>query len=222
MIQAGQPNRAIAKVVDCSERTISQGRLNMRLFGATKAPPTRVGRRSKIEPLMQDALFEQLLKDPNMFRSEMVSFLRDQFRVDVSLSSITRLLQREGWSRKSSSRVGEQQDPILRDLYMYKLSDCKSFQIIYVDESGQNRRSAHRSRGWAKKGRRPGRMRDYSRGQTFQVLAAYTQEGVELARIYQGSTNSTSSCSYCNTVVDGQTRSPSSSWTMPRFTAQAR
>lgn len=40
-----------------------------------------------------------------MFRSEIVSFLRDQFRVDVLLSSITRLLQREGWSIKSSSHI---------------------------------------------------------------------------------------------------------------------
>lgn len=84
-IRAGLPNRAVAKIVNCSERTVSESRLKMRLFGATKAPPTRVGRRSKIDPLMQDALFEQLIEEPNMFRSEMVSFLRNKFGVEVSL-----------------------------------------------------------------------------------------------------------------------------------------
>ncbi|PWI63957.1 hypothetical protein PCL_01923 [Purpureocillium lilacinum] len=189
MITAGLTNKSIAEQVDCSSRSVSRIRSNLRMFESTKAPPNRVGRRCKIDPLVQDAVFDQLAKEPNMFRSEMIAFIRSNYDVDVSLSTITRLLQAAGWTRKNSSRVGEQQNPMLRDLYLYKLTTCKSFQLIFIDESGQNRRTSHRSRAWARKGMRPSRIGDYSRGQTVQVLAAYTQEGVELARVYPGSTN---------------------------------
>ena len=40
-----------------------------------------------------------------------------------------------------------------------------------------------------RKGMRPSRIGGHSRGQTLQVLAAYTEQGVELARVYPGSTN---------------------------------
>lgn len=54
----------------------------------------------------------------------------------MSLSTITRLLQAAGWTRKNSSRVAEQQNSTLRDLYLYKLTTCKSFQLIFTDEYG--------------------------------------------------------------------------------------
>lgn len=78
---------------------------------------------------------------------------------------------------------------MLRDLYLYKLTTCKSFQLIFINESGQNRRTSHQSRAWPRKGMSPSRIGDYSRRQTAQVLAAYRQKGVELARVYSGPTN---------------------------------
>lgn len=134
MIPAGLTNKSIAEQVGCSSRSVSRIRSNLRMFESTKAPPNRVGRRCKIDPLVQDALFDQLVKEPNMFRSEMIAFIRSEYEVDVSLSTITRLLQAAGWTRKNSSRVGEQQNPMLRDLYLYKLTTCKSFQLIFIDD----------------------------------------------------------------------------------------
>ena len=66
MLKDGCSNRDIMEAVDCKERTVTRARLYMRLFGATKAPRARVGRRSKIEPVVQEALFERLLEEPNM------------------------------------------------------------------------------------------------------------------------------------------------------------
>jgi hypothetical protein len=118
----------------------------------------------------------------------MISFLRNEFEVEVSPSTITRLLKAVDQSRKAIGRVAEQQDPNLRDLYLYKLSDCRSYQMIFIDESGCDKRTGHRRYGWAKRGVRPRRRARYNREQRFQVLAAYTQEGIELSRVFPGST----------------------------------
>lgn len=63
-----------------------------------------------------------------MYREEMVSFLRDEFDVDVSLSSITRALHSRRWS-KTTRRVAKQRNSLLRHLYHYKLSKYKSYYI---------------------------------------------------------------------------------------------
>lgn len=91
--QAKLTKKQIADAVGCSERTVPRIRSNLRLFGTTKAPTSRVGRHRKIPPFAKEALLEHLTKEPDMLRSEMISFLRDEFEVDVSPSTITRLLK---------------------------------------------------------------------------------------------------------------------------------
>ncbi|KAK4073317.1 transcriptional regulator family: Bacterial regulatory protein, LuxR [Purpureocillium lilacinum] len=105
MITAGFTNKSIAKQVGCSSRSVSRIRSNLRMFESTKAPPNRVGRRCKIDPLVQDDLLDQLVKEPTMSRSEMIAFIRNKYELDVSLSTITRLLQAAGWTRKNGNRV---------------------------------------------------------------------------------------------------------------------
>ncbi|EGU72230.1 hypothetical protein FOXB_17261, partial [Fusarium oxysporum f. sp. conglutinans Fo5176] len=65
---------------------------------------------------MQNALLEELAKKPTMYRSDMRAFLRNRFEVEVSSSSITRLLKSAGWTRKGTRRVAQQLNMELRNL----------------------------------------------------------------------------------------------------------
>ena len=103
MITAGFTNNSIAKQVGCSSRSVSHIRSNLRMFESTKAPPNRVGRRCKIDPLVQDDLLDQLVKEPAMSRSEMIAFIQSKYELDVSLSTITRLLQAAGGPRRMAT-----------------------------------------------------------------------------------------------------------------------
>jgi hypothetical protein len=62
--------------------------------------------------------------------------------------------------------------------------------MVFIDESGCDKRTGHRRYRWAKKGTRPRGTVKYNHERRFQVLAAYTQEGIELARVFPGSTTS--------------------------------
>lgn len=68
MILRELPNDMIAETAECSERGVRRIRSRLRRFGTTTSPPNRVGREAKLTPLMRDALFEQLAKQPGMFR----------------------------------------------------------------------------------------------------------------------------------------------------------
>ena len=189
MILRDLPNDVIAETVECSERAVRRIRSRLQRFGTTTSPLNRVGRQSKITPLMRDALLEQLANRPDMFRYEMIDFLYDSFGLEVSPTTISRTLKTERWTRKTNGRVAKQRNPELRELYLYKLSDCQSYQLVFIDESGCDKRSGHRRQGWAPSGATPVQVDEFNREQRLQILAAYTQSGIRLARIYPGSTD---------------------------------
>ena len=132
MILRKLPSHEIANAASCNERAVRRIQSRLRRFGTTTAPPNRVGRRTKLNPLMRDTLLEQLAKRLNMFQYEMITFLYDAFGVDVSLITVSRTLKAAKWSTKTSRYVAKQRNPNLRELYLYKLSDCRSYQLIFL------------------------------------------------------------------------------------------
>ncbi|RKL06525.1 hypothetical protein BFJ70_g16992 [Fusarium oxysporum] len=186
---------------------IQRAKARYRLFESTKAPPNRVGRYKKVTRYNRDALLGNLADHPTTDRSEMVTFLHDEFEDEVSLSTISRLLKDARWTRKGCHRVAQQRNPQLRNLYLYKLSKYKSYQMIFIDESGADRRVGYR-KGWAPSGVTPVQVGKFNREQRYQILAAYTQEGIELARVYPGSTDATLFKDFIEQLLHGCGRWP--------------
>lgn len=89
---------------------------------------------------------------------------------------------------EKKNRAKEQQAD-LRDFYIYKLARFTSWQLVFVDESGCDRLTGHRRRGWSPRGVAPVQVAHFHRGKRFQILPAYTQDGVLMARVYHGTTD---------------------------------
>jgi hypothetical protein len=95
-----------------------------------------------ITPIMLDALCHKLTNEPWLYRDEMVSFLRDEYEVEVSTSSITRAMQSRRWSKKVTRRVARQRISVLWHLYHYNLSRYRSYHLIFsttADGMGSDR-----------------------------------------------------------------------------------
>lgn len=192
MLETVHDFEAIAMAVGCTPRSVRRISNNLRYFGTTKAPKNAVGRRRTITGPMLECLCEQLLKTPDMYRDEIISFLREKFGVEVSRTTVTRTLKSIGWSHKTNSRVASQRDPDLVDLYFHKLSQYHSYQLVFVDESGSDKRDGHRKKGRAPVGVAPVQRDKCTRDTRLQVLPAYAQDGVVLARVYPGTTDAES------------------------------
>ncbi|KAJ5348522.1 uncharacterized protein N7506_001775 [Penicillium brevicompactum] len=100
---------------ECSEATIINIPANLRQFGSVHAPPTRIGRKRTVTPLMIEALCERLSEKPGLYLDEMAVFLWDEFRTLVTTSSIRRALvakdesgcdKRVGFRRTGWSPIG--------------------------------------------------------------------------------------------------------------------
>jgi hypothetical protein len=55
-------------------------------------------------------------------------------------SSIRRALVAHNWSKKVSRQRAREQNPDLRESYLHNISDFHSYHLVYVDESGCDKR----------------------------------------------------------------------------------
>lgn len=124
-----------------------------------------------------------------MSQREMADFISKEFSEEVSVTTITRTLNQRKISYKVMRRIAQQQMPDLQHFYYYrlKLLRCRSYHMVFIDESGINRPGMFQHKGWAPKGITPVQKARFERGTRVQFIAAYTQKGVKLSRFFTGS-----------------------------------
>ena len=160
----------IADVAGCSTRAIYRIKKNLRCYGSTTAPPNGVGRPRSITPPMLDALCEHLRVKPKLYLHEMVDWVWNNFQVHVTIFSIRRALISRSLSNKKIGRVAKARNADLRDLYLHNTSHIHSWQYVFVDESGCDKRIGQRRMGWAPLGVTPIEVSPFQREQVTFVL----------------------------------------------------
>jgi hypothetical protein len=80
--------------------------------------------------------------------------------------------------------------PIFGTFTLYNLSAFQSYHLVYVDESGCDKRVGFRRTGWAPAGLTPVQVAQFHRDQRYQILPAYAQDGIVLSRVFRGTTDS--------------------------------
>lgn len=179
----------MAEAAGCSKRAIIRIRSNLHLFGHVKAPPIKRGRPRHVTPDMIEALCDYLLEKPGLYIYEMQVFLLDEFEVYIPKSTVSDALHHKGWSNKTARQKAKERNADLRDEYFHDISEFCSYHLIYVDESGCDKRVGFRRTGWSPLGTTPVQVSKFHRDQRYQILPAYTQDGILLSRVFQGSTD---------------------------------
>ena len=147
LLTKGFETKLIASEASCSVRAVQRIRLKRQQFEMPTPRTNRVGRRSCITSPMQKALCDILIEQPYLYRCEMADFLYRRFRKRISERSIGRTLRSIGWTRTTIHRIAQQRDADLRDHYLHRISQYKSYQLVFVDESGCDGRAGHRRWG---------------------------------------------------------------------------
>jgi hypothetical protein len=98
---------------------------------------------------MLETLRQHLLEKLFQYLDEIVVFLWDELEALVITSSISRALASIDWSNNAARRVPKERNPDLRGFYLYNLSSFSSYHLVYVDESGCDKRIGFRRTGWS-------------------------------------------------------------------------
>lgn len=116
---------------------------------------------------------DYLLEKPYLYLDEMALFLCEEFETEVTLCSFSRALKYEGWSKKKAKQKARERNTDLRDDYFYLISNCHSYQLVFVDESGCDKRIGARRTGWSSLDINPVQVSKYHRDKRYH-LPAYT------------------------------------------------
>jgi hypothetical protein len=125
---------------------------------------------------MLNAICDKLDIAPCTRLRNMVALVRNEFKADLTRFSVRRALI--GWSKKATQNIAQERNQDLRDDYIYEVSFLRSDQLVFLDETGVDRSIGIHSKGWARRGKRPRQVKRFHRGHRFQILPAYTQDGV--------------------------------------------
>jgi hypothetical protein len=104
---------------------------------------------------MLDALCDHFAEKPGLYVKETTIFLWDEFNTLPSSTSIKRDLSRAGWTNKKGQQKAKEQNPQLRDFHQHKLSEFRSYHLVFVHESGCDKRVGHGRTGWSPLGVTP-------------------------------------------------------------------
>lgn len=105
-----------------------------------------------------------------------------------SLRSVTHYAGK-GWSKKTARQKAKERNADLRDEYSFLISEFSSYHLVYVDESGCDKRIGFRRNEWSPLGVTPVQISMFHRDQRYQIVPAYAQNGILLARVFKGTTD---------------------------------
>ncbi|KAI2726472.1 hypothetical protein CBS147354_4187 [Penicillium roqueforti] len=125
-------------------------------------------------------------------------------------------------SGTTARQKAKEQNAELREIYLHYLSEFESYHLVYVDESGCDKRIAFRRTGWFPLGVAPRQVSQFHRDERYQILPAYAQDGVVLSRVFRGSTDATVFedllMNSFDIVVDGLSRNAAFAYHEPPIT----
>ena len=151
----------------------SNGEVNKR-----KYPPN--SGTAKLSDIDKIIILETIAERPSIYPREIRDMLMNETGTQVDVSTIWRFLHASNITRQKMVLIAKQRDDYLRAAYTL---DMQVFQgrpdmLIFVDETGADRRHCLRRFGYGVRGRPPATRQLLIRGQRVNAIAAMSTSGI--------------------------------------------
>ena len=124
-----------------------------------------------------------------MFLDELASEIKRVLKIEVSLSTVCRLLKRYGIARKKIRQIAKQRCYSLRGMFFAHIVNFDVNMFVWLDESGTDKRDQFRKYGYALRGITPIYHRFFSRGERINAIACLSIESIVALELVKGSVN---------------------------------
>lgn len=137
----------------------------------------------------QLTVLQLLLDNPNMYLDEIQRELYDFTGTVAHISTICRTVHRLGMTRQKLRYVALQQSVDQRVMFMADISMFEPEMIVWLDETGSDRRNSTRAYGYGLRGLTPVTHKLQVWGKRITAIGVMSMRGIEDAYIYEGSVN---------------------------------
>ena len=179
----------ISNLLSVSEKTV---RLYLHLFQTTgEVEPAKYKRGP--DRLMGDyeqvVLLKIILESPGIYLSEIQEKLINLFGVRVSLSTICKTLKFMGCSRQKMYHINLQQSDEMRAKFMSEVSIYDPTMLVWIDESGCDRRNSTRQYAYSVRGMPLCDHCIMIRGTRYSAIPIMSLEGIHDVYIAENTVN---------------------------------
>ena len=97
-------------------------------------------------------IIQSVLDNPSIYLHELQRRVEETTSTSVTESAICRFLHRQNFSRKKLTKIASQRSEELREKFLIDCSAYEPEMLVFVDETGCDRRSAMRRFGYSLRG----------------------------------------------------------------------
>jgi len=182
------PLSDILEAVDFSRRTFFR---TLRLWHETgcvsKPKSALVGRPRKMNMDDVQHLISLVRQNPTWFLDELTDLMDTNRFISVHFTTIHRELERAGMSTKKLRIIAQERDEDLRADFTAQIAQYDAEQLVFLDETSKDERTATRRRGRSKKGSRAQRRGVFVRGRRLTGTGALSLDGMMASTVVKGS-----------------------------------
>ena len=143
----------------------------------------------KITPPVQLLILHLLIEKPGISLKEIQQEVLETLLVDVCESAIFRFLQISGFTYQKLRIVATQQDQFCRQVFISDMSVYNRDMLIFIDETGADRRNCIRKYGYSMRGKPLKTHRLLVRGERVSAIACISTAGLLDVMTVKGTTD---------------------------------
>ena len=147
------------------------------------------GANRKLTPTLELMIVHLVLMRPGIFLREIQTELLEETGADITLSTICRFLQRIGFTRQKMRLTALQRDQFLRLQFVSDVSIYDPDMLIFLDETGSDRRNCIRRHGYSLRGRPLVSQQLLVRGERISAIAFLSVNGMLDCKTVKGTVN---------------------------------
>jgi transposase len=192
LVHRGKDSRQeICDVVGHSMSSLERALRRERTTGTVDFRPAQGrGRPRKLRPADVHYILQLSRQRPSLYLREYQQLVERSRLIRVPLSTLHNMFAREEITRKRTSKVAIERDPIKRAGYRLRISHYHAYQLVCVDEMSKDDRTYARPYARAERGMRAEEDGEFVRHTRYSLCAALALDaGIIAARVVEGSFN---------------------------------
>ena len=130
-----------------------------------------------------------ILDNPGLYLGEICQNIADVTGTRISSPTVCRILRKHGLTRKKIQQVALQRSAITRAKFMADMQFFYTNQLVWLDETGCDRRDHIRKHGYSLRGERPVYHRFLHRGNRVSTITAMCTDGILATEVFYGTLN---------------------------------
>ena len=168
----------IAKLFNVCERTVRRYIRRFQLSSEMESKQHQHGRSLLLGNFEQLTLLRIIFENPGIYLKEIQGKLQQIYGVWISPSTICRTLKIMGCSRQAMHRVATQRSDELRARFMADVSIYDPSMLVWLDESGCDKRNTIRKYGYSIRGIPMCDQRLLNRGTRYSAIPIVSTTGI--------------------------------------------